>query len=506
MPRHTLGPAGSGSSENRLLPATAGGLALAALAYPAVQILRFATKIILASFIDPGAFGEVALAGLVAFMGSHAAALGIDVALVAAPAIGIRVLDSLRKIHHVSGGLVALLVFGAALPLGNLSAYPRLGVFLLALAPRVWLANLAVIPTALLVRERRYRALFIVDVGASFAFGGVTILLAASGMGAWSLVGGWWAEALASVTLSTWLASGWSPASQDALETTSLRETLSLGTRVGGAAVLGYAGERIDSFAVGAWLGRMALGTYEMALHLSQMLVQYAASFSERWFLPLLAGRVGIGSDRRPDWTEILGHAVTLFLPIHVALALLAGPLVGAVLHPDWASVAAPLAALALAAGARSVAVIPLSALKAAGHGGAVFWLAMLETAAVGSALLFALPHGLETVAWALFGARSVTAASAIAAAWQLIGVGGRDLGFGLAKSVGVVLAWAVAFTLVAIPLRGFASEVAQLFIGGFLAATFWFLFRSLLDRERLLTEVAIVRGELRALVRSGRP
>jgi hypothetical protein len=35
----------------------------------------------------------------------------------------------------------------------------------------------------------------------------------------------------------------------------------------------------------------MALGTYEMALHLSQMLVQYATSFSERGFLPLLAGR-----------------------------------------------------------------------------------------------------------------------------------------------------------------------------------------------------------------------
>jgi O-antigen/teichoic acid export membrane protein len=236
------------------------------------------------------------------------------------------------------------------------------------------------------------------------------------------------------------------------------------------------------------------------------MLVQYAASFSERWFLPLLAGRAGIGSDRRPAWTEILSHAVTLLLPIHVAIALLAGPLVGAVLHPDWAPVAAPLAALALAAGARSVAVIPLSALKAAGHGGAVFRLAMLETAAVASALLFALPHGLETVAWALLGARFVTAASVIAAASRLIDVGERHLGSGLATSVGVVLAWAVAFSLVAIPLRGLASEVAQLFIGGLLALTFWFLFRSFLDRERLFTEVSIVRGELRALVRSGRP
>lgn len=481
-----------------------GGFALAAIAYPSVQVLRFATKVVLAWFVAPSEFGEIALAGVLAFAGAHIAALGLDTAVVSASAVSRDNLMRLQRVLAGTGAGAALLVAGGGLLSEGSGRYPHLGVFLLLLAPRVLLANFAVLPTALLVRDGRYRDLFILDIGGGAAFATATIAAAALGAGPLSLVAGWYAESLLLVAISSLFVRRRSPVLAPDSGGDDPKGLLELGRRVGLAGLLGYGGERFDSLLVAGILGRAALGAYEMALHFSQMLVQHATSFTDRWFFPYLAARLRGAPERRPDWVEFLGHAAILLLPVHIALAFLAPELVRWILDPAWSDAGPVLGALALSAGIRCMGLVPLGALKAAGQGGAVLKIAALEAVAVGACVSTMAPMGLVAVAWGVLAARAVAAGASLLAALGATGVGWRTFRDCTAPAAGIVAAWTLAFAA-ADALAARAPSVPRLAILPPLAAALWIGIRWLLDRPRLSAEADLLRGELRALLKSGR-
>lgn len=475
------------------------GLRFVLLAHPTVQAVRFVAKAVLAWILTSEQLGEAAFAGIFVFGAAHVAIFGLDEALIHAARLDASLWRAARALHARSGAFVALATALAGLAIGGFGDHPVFGAWLVVLAPVVWIGNYAVLPTALLVRARAYKNIFWLDLAQVVALGASTWIAAAFGLGAYSLVVGWYANALVAAFLAYRLARPHLP-TEGASGAEDWPRTRKFGAHLMGAALGSYTVERIDGVAVGALAGRVALGLYELAQHVSTAALNYTTSLIERLIFPALAFEQRAGR-LTPAFVAALRFAVLFVVPLHVLLARVGADLMLALFPERWSGAAVLLAPLALAAGARALDLLGAAALKAAGHGRAVLALAWVRIVLLCAALAWSLPGGdLERVAFAVCASRALTAAASLATClvrarvrWHL---GGAEL------------AWAAALCVTWSTLLAGAGELVQdvvepaplVFVVG--TAVFgvasWVALRYFFDRAALAREIAWLRARVR--------
>jgi PST family polysaccharide transporter len=397
----------------RARPVPGDGLVFALLGHPSVQAIRFLSKACLVWFLTREEFGGAALAGLVVFAAQHAALLGTDDAVIQAAHLDRPLWRRLCRFHHATGLGLALIVALLGLVLGEVTADPELAALVAVLAPAVWLANLSVLPSALLLRARAFRRVLMVDLASVSGFAVTAVGLAVLGAGAWSLVGAWYANALVALVAAGRLARP----ELDRLgeeERADPGAVLRYGVQVSGASLLSLASERLDGLGVGVLIGRAALGLYEWALGLSQLALSYATSMAERCLFPILSEERRAGSLRAAHGKAFRIAAFGL-LPLHVLLAFLARPLVTGLFPEEWHGAVPLLVLFALAAGLRCLEIVELTALKALGLGATLLRLAGLRLALLLVALALTLPEGdVTAVAAGVLVARAVALVSVL--------------------------------------------------------------------------------------------
>jgi O-antigen/teichoic acid export membrane protein len=205
------------------------------------------------------------------------------------------------------------------------------------------LKALAVVPTALLYRNMRLRALGLAEIGSSIFGGVVAILAALAGTGYWALV----IQTIAMdgmLLIVMVLISGlpdprWS--------SKAAREMWGFSSRVMGAELIHYLSQNSDKFLVGRYLGATQLGFYSLAYRVLQM--------------PLLmmqqAGRVILPTfSRLQDDRARLAH---IFLKSTESTALITCPLMVVTI------LCAPVAVPIIFGDAWAPAVVPLQLLAA---------------------------------------------------------------------------------------------------------------------------------------------
>lgn len=479
-----------------------GPVELAVLAHPLVTIVRFGAKLAMFALVAPAQVGHAALAGVLVFGAGHLAIVGLDEAAIAARRLGAGLWAHLSRRHRRAELACALLV---ALLGGGLAAFgvrPELAGLLLALAPMVVLANLSVLPTALLVRRRAYAEVLRVDLGGVLAMALCGIVAAALGAGAWSFVVAWYANAAVATLLARRAVRGRLPAPDEAED--DPRRTARTGMDLLGATALGYGTDRGDALAVGAWLSPAVMGLYEVASQIPQALVQYARSLAERLLLPTMsAGRRGEALAGTSVAT--LRITVCTILPAFVVAALCAPAFIRLVFDERWTGAAFPMAVLCLAAGARSVQVVALTALKAGGRSRAAVRLVAGELVLLVVTLAAGLPFGALGAAFAVLASRVAAAALALTAMARAL-PGPRPAPAGPRRAVVVLCAWSAVFVpgalllsdaLVATPGGQLAATVA-------LAAVLWLAARWVIDRPQLRVEWDRLAARLHAAGRVG--
>lgn len=473
----------------------------ALLAHPVVQVLRFLTKAALAWFLAAEELGDAMAVGLFAFLAQHLSLFGLDDAVVFAPRLTLGLWRALRRFLNLTGAVLTVAVAASGLLLAPLMGAPELKVLALVLAPTVWIGNLAVLPNALLVRQRRFRAVFTIDLCSVAAFAVVTLALSASGAGAWSLVGGWYANAALAVVSSHVLARGSLPAESG--ESAETRRTLRYGAHLMGASLLGFGGERLDSFAIGIGIGRAALGLYEWALQLSQFAVQYASNLSERFLFPTLArDRRNAPSAMARSFREAIRLCNTFVLPLHVAMSVAAVPFVRGFLPRDWLPAGRLLSVLALAAAWRSLDVVSLAALKAAGRSAAVLRLSAIRLGLLAVAVALTVWTGdILALALGVLAARSLGALLTLTAAGRLPEIQADGVRRVSSAGLPCFLAWCAAYLPAAWIIGASLADSPRLQLAATVSAALavWLALRAFIDREALLREWQHLYRELSA-------
>ncbi len=473
---------------------TARGVTFALLANPTVQAIRFASKLALPWLVTTAQFGEATLAGVIMFGVQHVAVFGLDEALISAPHIDASLYARARRLQTLIGILLACLVAAVGTAMQWSSEQAGLGKLLIALAPMTIVANLGTLPTAILVRDRCFARIFAVDLIMITTLTAVSIGTAALDAGEWSLVYAWHANALASLVAASIFARPLIPKHVGGAE--SLDSVRRNGAHFTGAALLGYIGERLDSASVGFGLGRAALGLYELAQTQSQVMVNYAASVSERLLFPTFALQHRIGS-LTTAYVQALRITLMFVLPLHVLLALMADPIVHTFFPSTWGKAAPLLSCLAMAAGARCFDVAAITALKASAAGSTVFRLGLFRIALLAVALVVSLPHGVGAVAAAVLAARVIAALASMTAAWKRLDLSSTSATSALSAAGAAFTLWALVFAPMAWYLESIleGAAVPLLAVVPLLALVAWIGARGLLDRRALASEFARIKS-----------
>jgi PST family polysaccharide transporter len=162
--------------------------------------------------------------------------------------------------------VTASLLVLAGGPLAVVFGAPDVAELIRWLSGVVLLNGLAAVPVALLKREMRFRSLTKRTFIGLLAGGVVGIGMAASGFGAWSLVGQMLTQAALQVAV-VWPACGWRPGFR--FDRRRLREVAAYGCASAGLVTVNALRQAVPRFFVGVTAGPLGAGLYQLAAKLA---------------------------------------------------------------------------------------------------------------------------------------------------------------------------------------------------------------------------------------------
>jgi len=306
---------------------------------------QFLFTIALARILTPEDFGLLAVAMvLVAFLGLFQDA-GFKPALVQRPELDDALTGAVFWGSMALGVMWCVVVLMVAPLWASLYGDPRLTSLLRVLAGLFVLRSLAVVPEALLVRSMAFRRLFSVQIFPSLASGVVSICLAWTGHGVWSLVAGVVTADVLRIA-GLWAHVGWRPGAPK--RGANWAHLLRFGGWVTLEGLLGWVISYSDQALAGRFLGARQLGFYRMGFSLSMMPVSALSQALGRVLFPAFSRRQHNPEALRISYQQCVRVLSVAVAPVGVGLAVWADPLVPLLLGDRWLETIPVLRSLAL--------------------------------------------------------------------------------------------------------------------------------------------------------------
>ena len=361
--------------------------------------------VVVARMLTPAEFGLFALALLVVNLFDYVKDLGVAAALV----------QNRREWHSIAPtGLTISVLFGlfasaflaGTAPLtARLLGHPELTSFIRVLAVGLAISALSAIPAAWLRRSMNFRARLAPEAMGALTKTVLTIFLAATGHGVWSLVYGQLAAAVV-MTVLYWVVGRTRP--RIAFNGAVARELVKFGIPVTAVTLLAYGIYNVDYLAVGTRMGTTELGLYTLAYRIPELLVlNLCVVVSEVLFSALSGLQEDIGALKR-HYIEALTVVVALTAPIGVGLSVASQSLVATLYGSEYAASAPILSILAIYTVVYSASFHAGDVFKAIGRPGILTALSAGKLAVLVGPIWWAAGHNVTLVAWALLGTEVV--------------------------------------------------------------------------------------------------
>lgn len=396
----------------------------------------FITGIVLARLLMPHDFGvyAVAFVALIALLSLNE--LGVSLAIVRWPGDPEHIRPTVTTISVVTSIFVYLLCWFGAPAFTDAMDVPEATGVVRVLCIGALIDGLSAPVAQLMNREFRQGLRLFVDLSNLIVTTGLTVTLAATGHGAWSLAWGQIAgNAVSSLVLFA-LSRKWPRLGFDRQQA---RELIKFGLPLAGASLLMVAMWNVDKVISGRILGVFALGLYLQAFNLASWPVNVFSLVVRRVSLAAFARVQDDPVKRQETFAKMAMVLAIPTLPVCTVLGLLALPVVTTLYGSPWAGSAVALQFLALLGVVRVACELAYDFLVALGRSRATLWL----QAGWLVALLVFLPLG----AW--FGG--------------IEGVGIAHAGVALLL---VLPAYAMAVSRTGISMRALAAPLARPLLG----------------------------------------
>jgi len=306
-----------------------------------LRIGSFAAGVILARFfLSPREFGLYAVGLVVVNVMLSLNELGVSLALVRWNLELPRFAPTVLTLSTVSSSALYVVLFAAAPSVAAMLGSPDATTLLRVLCLTVVIDGIACVPIARLTREFKQMRRMIVDLANFAVTNGVTIALAATGSGAMSFAWGALAGNLVAligfaIASPGMLRFGWDPA--------MARKLVRFGVPLAGASLLTLGILNVDSAVVGAVLGPVALGFYQLALNMSNWPVRVVSETARRVTFAGFSRLADSPAELAAGFYRALSIIMAAAMPICTVLAWLAEPVIVLVYGPKWAPAATAL-------------------------------------------------------------------------------------------------------------------------------------------------------------------
>lgn len=410
--------------------------------------------VVVARLLDPAEFGIFALALLLVNLFDYVKDLGVAAALVQSPRPWNRIAPTGLTLSVAFGVAFGVLLALAADTTAGLLHHPELGPLIRVLAIALTISAFSVVPLSWLRRDLRFESRLLPEFCGAIVKTALTIGLAATGHGVWSLVYG----QVAGVVVTTVLYWRAAPAFvRPRFHRAEARALLRFGLPVTGVTLLAYGIYNVDYLAVGTRLGTTELGLYTLAYRVPELVVLNLCSVISDVLFSSLSR---IQDDRKAlsaHYRQTLGVVLALTAPIGVGLAAVAQPLLETMYGARYSDAAGILVVLSLYTVVYSASFHAGDVLKAVGRPGLLTAINAGKLVLLVGPIWWAAGHSATLVAVALlsvevihFGIRMTLVRRVIPLGWnELCSLIGRPLG--AAIPMGLVL-WGVGTTITHLP------------------------------------------------------
>jgi lipopolysaccharide exporter len=377
------------------------------------RLVQIGGTVVLARLLVPEDFGLVALALTISILLGLVANLGLGGVYVVRQDLDERQEGTYLTMFLALGAGFAVLMAVLSPLAARVFDEPQLDEIVLGLSVLVFFSGgFNWFYEALLQRELEFRSRFLAQMVQAVTYAGTGIVLAASGVGVWSLVAAQIAAAAAYAVALVALAPYRVRPAWD-------RAAAADGVRGGSGflvqAVTGFAAQNVDILVVGRALGVARLGLYSMAVRLSELPTWFVAESVARVTFPAFARMRHRGEDVRPAFLSALKLVAFVSCPLGILLSGAAEPIVLVVFGEQWAGMAGPLAVLGIWAAVKPVRNTIAWLLNSVGHQALLGRLSLaLLALLVPAVVIAARAGGITTVAWVVLG-ESVVATAVLA-------------------------------------------------------------------------------------------
>jgi teichuronic acid exporter len=354
-----------------------------------VQLVTWSLTIFTVRLLEPRDYGVVATSGLFTILATMLMDGGLSVILISRRDLPDRVQGAATTgILLISLVLTGIVV--AIAPLGaELFNNPALVNVLRVASLYIPLSALTVVPTALLSRALRFRELALAQGLPSVLQGLVTLGLAWSGAGYWSLIfGTLFGTAIRATVL--WLTLTERP--QPNLDLASLRSLWSTGSQMVGQRLLYFAAQDFDTFMLGRLAGPAVLGSYSLAKTLSHTALEQLAGVVNQVSLPAFAAKSNDRNAQVNGLSLMVLTVSTLVFPLFWLTCVLSRTALPLLFGDRWTPMVLPFMAFTFMLPFRSVYALLDSAVVGTGQVSTTLR-NMLTWAAVMMPLIFISAH-----------------------------------------------------------------------------------------------------------------
>jgi len=320
-------------SQPNLGKEVASGAAWTAVSIVGRQILSIAALAVLARYVPPSAYGLLGMAQAVSNFLLLFRDMGTASALIQRRNVDEPLLASVFWLNIVLGvvltGATALLAY----PASWFFREPQLVLVMQVVALTFLLSAVSMVHNALLNRDMQFRRLAVTELGGAMLGQVVAVSMAVSGYGVWSLIFGN-LTSMAGNSALLWILRPWWPRAAASIE--SMRSIASYSLNLLGFLVVNYVSRNLDSLVVGRFLGRAALGHYQMAYTVMMYPIQNVTQVLGRVMLPTFSRMQDDNERFRSAYVRVTTVIALITFPMMLGLMAVAEPFVLTVVGEQW--------------------------------------------------------------------------------------------------------------------------------------------------------------------------
>jgi O-antigen/teichoic acid export membrane protein len=325
------------------------------------------------------------------------AELGLGAALIQAIQLARVQIARIASALLLLNGVAAALIFIAAPFLASVFNQPQLEPLVRVLSVQFLLGALAAVPEALAQREMRFRWLAGIELASGLAMSAVTLILALSGAGVWSLALG----ALAGSVLRTLVLILGGTFVFPALDLRGIGALVRFGGAWSASRFAWQLTYQADVLIAGRFLSQELVGLYSVALNLANMPLQKAMGIINPIAFPALSKLQADLPHLRRRLLEAIRLLAFGSIPLLWGLSAVAPEFVHIVLGQGWSGVIFPLQVIAVVAPLRIVATLFATAVSALGRPGVELVNTLVGLVVAGAAFLIGVWWGLAGLSFA---------------------------------------------------------------------------------------------------------